>query len=178
MSSPETPQEQIHNSVLELIGNTPMVRLQRVPKEYGIECEVLVKLEYQNPAGSVKDRIGKEMILAAEREGSIQKGGNLIEATSGNTGIGMSLVAAAKGYGMIITLPEKMSNEKVSVLKALGAKIYRTPTELRTFEEGSHYMVAKGFVERGEAVGLDQYYNPHNPLVSYFGVIFCLFVVG
>lgn len=162
------PQEQIYNSIYETIGNTPMVKLQRIPQSEGVECDFLVKCEFINPGGSVKDRIGREMFLAAEKEGKIKPGDTIIEATSGNAGIGLAFVAACKGYNMVITLPEKMSNEKVSVLKGLGAEIIRTPTEAATFAEDSHYMVARKIEkERENAYILDQYGNPNNPGVNY-----------
>ena len=153
----ESGRERILDSIYESVGNTPMVRLNRVPKDEGIECEMLAKCEFMNPGGSVKDRIGVEMFLAAEKEGRIKPGDTIIEATSGNAGIGMSFMAACKGYKMVITLPEKMSNEKVSVLTALGAEIIRTPTEAHTFAENSHYMVARKILkERENAHILDQ----------------------
>ena len=93
-----------------------MIRLNKIPKEYGVKCEIVVKCDYLNAGGSVKDRIGKRMIEDAEKRGLIKPGATLIEATSGNTGIGMALTSAVKGYNMIITLPEKMSNEKVDIL--------------------------------------------------------------
>lgn len=162
--------EHILSSIYETVGNTPLVRLNRVPQEEGIECEILAKCEFMNPGGSVKDRIGREMFLAAEKEGRIKPGDTIIEATSGNAGIGLSFMAACKGYKMVITLPEKMSNEKVSVLKSLGAEIIRTPTEAHTFHETSHYMVARKIQK--ERVGshiLDQYANPNNPLAHFNG---------
>jgi len=159
------PRDHIMSSIYEAVGNTPMVRLNRVPKDNGIECEFLGKCEFLNPGGSVKDRIGVEMFLMAEKEGRIKPGDTIIEATSGNAGIGMAFMAACKGYKMVITLPEKMSNEKVSVLKSLGAEIIRTPTEAHTFDENSHYMVARKILkERGQGAHiLDQYANPNNP---------------
>lgn len=164
----ESGRERILDSIYESVGNTPLVRLNRVPKDEGIECEMLAKCEFMNPGGSVKDRIGVEMFLAAEKEGRIKPGDTIIEATSGNAGIGMSFMAACKGYKMVITLPEKMSNEKVSVLTALGAEIIRTPTEAHTFAENSHYMVARKILkERENAHILDQYANPNNPGAHY-----------
>jgi len=158
------PREHIMDSVYQAVGDTPMVRLQRLPKDHGIECEILGKCEFMNPGGSVKDRIGVKMFLAAEKEGRIKPGDTIIEATSGNAGIGLAFVAACKGYKMVVTLPEKMSNEKVSVLKSLGAEIIRTPTEAHTFDENSHYMVARKIQkERPNAHILDQYANPNNP---------------
>lgn len=116
-------------SILSCIGQTPLVRLNSIPKTFQLECEILAKCEYFNAGGSVKDRIALRMIEDAEKSGRIKKGDTLIEPTSGNTGIGIALAAAVKGYRCIIVLPEKMSKEKVDVLKALGAEIVRTPTE-------------------------------------------------
>lgn len=124
-----TERPKICNNALDIIGNTPLVRLNTIAQQHGIECELLAKCEFFNAGGSVKDRIGKRMIEDAERSGRIKPGDTLIEPTSGNTGIGLALTAAIKGYRCIITLPEKMSQEKVDVLKALGAEIIRTPTE-------------------------------------------------
>lgn len=160
----EGPKENILDSIYETVGNTPMVRLQRIFKDEGVECEMLAKCEFLNPGGSVKDRIGREMFLEAEKTGWIKPGDTIIEATSGNAGIGLSFMAACKGYKMVITLPEKMSNEKVSVLKSLGAEIIRTPTECHTFDYDSHYMLARRIQkERENAHILDQYANPNNP---------------
>jgi len=106
----------IMDSVLDAIGNTPLIRLNHIPKAEGLKCEILVKCEFFNAGGSTKDRIGKRMLIDAEESGRIKPGDTLIEATSGNTGIGLALAAAVKGYKMIITLPEKMSTEKTDVL--------------------------------------------------------------
>ena len=102
----------IKDSIVDCIGNTPMVRVNNISKAEKLECELLVKCEFMNPGGSVKDRIGRRMIVDAEKSGRIKKGDILIEPTSGNTGVGLSMVSAAKGYRMIITMPEKMSQEK------------------------------------------------------------------
>ena len=122
-------QRKVKDSILDCVGNTPMVRCDNLRKAEGIECNLLAKCEFMNPGGSVKDRIGRRMILDAEKTGRIKKGDILIEPTSGNTGIGLSMAAAVKGYSMIITMPEKMSQEKQDALKGLGATIVRTPTE-------------------------------------------------
>jgi cystathionine beta-synthase len=160
----------IGTSILDFIGNTPMVKLNAIPQSEGIECEMLAKCEYFNAGGSVKDRIGKRMILDAEASGRIKPGDVLIEPTSGNTGIGMALTAAVKGYRMIITLPEKMSQEKVDVLKAFGAEIIRTPTEAAFDSPDSHIGVAKKLnKEIANSHILDQYANPSNPLAHYDG---------
>jgi len=145
-----------------------MVRLNRIPQSEGLECEIVVKCEFFNAGGSVKDRIGKNMILGAEKRGQIKKGDTLIEPTSGNTGIGLALTAAVLGYKMIITLPEKMSQEKVSVLHALGAEVIRTPTEAKWDSPISHIGVAKKKnLEIKDSHILDQYENDDNPGAHY-----------
>src|ERR1700761_8631001 len=161
----------VMNSILENIGNTPLVRLNRLPQSLGLECHVYVKCEFFNAGGSVKDRIALRMVEAAEREGRIRPGESvLIEPTSGNTGIGLALVGAVKGYRTIITLPEKMSSEKVSVLKALGAEIIRTPTSAAWDSPESHIGVARRLEkEIPGGVILDQYSNPNNPLAHEHG---------
>ncbi|KAI1781316.1 cystathionine beta-synthase [Hypoxylon cercidicola] len=157
-------------SATELIGKTPLVRLNKIPKSLGLECEVYAKVELFNAGGSVKDRIALRMIEEAERSGRIKPGDTLIEPTSGNTGIGLALVGAVKGYKTIITLPEKMSAEKVSVLKALGATIIRTPTQAAWDSPESHIGVARRLVkEIPNAHILDQYSNENNPLAHEFG---------
>ncbi|EME38411.1 hypothetical protein DOTSEDRAFT_140444 [Dothistroma septosporum NZE10] len=158
-------------SILENIGNTPLVRLNRIPQSVGIQCALYAKCEFFNAGGSVKDRIALRMVEAAEKEGRIKPGHNvLIEPTSGNTGIGLALVGAVKGYRTIITLPEKMSSEKVSVLKALGAEIIRTPTSAAWDSPESHIGVAKRLEkEIPGGVILDQYGNPNNPLAHEYG---------
>jgi cystathionine beta-synthase len=131
---------------------------------------VVAKCEYLNPGGSVKDRIGVRMVLEAEKSGRIHAGDTLIEPTSGNTGIGMALAAAVRGYRMIITMPEKMSREKQVTLEALGAEIIRTPTEAAWDSPDSHIGVAKRLKEiLPNSHILDQYNNPDNPLAHYYG---------
>jgi len=164
------PRPKICSTVLENIGNTPLVRLNKIPQSLGVKCEVLAKCEFFNSGGSVKDRIGLRMVEDAEASGRIKPGDTLIEPTSGNTGIGLALAAAIKGYKMIITLPEKMSQEKVDVLKALGAQIIRTPTEAAYDAPESHIGVAKRLnAEIPNSHILDQYANPSNPLAHYQG---------
>ena len=156
----------ILNNILEAIGNTPIVKLNKVGKH--LDCNLMVKCEYFNSGGSIKDRIGYNMISEAEKTGRIKPGDTLIEPTSGNTGIGMALAAAVKGYKIIITMPEKMSKEKESVLLALGAKIIRTPTEASWDSEESHIGVAKKLnKEIKNSHILDQYANPANPDIHY-----------
>ncbi|KAF2217865.1 hypothetical protein CERZMDRAFT_30586 [Cercospora zeae-maydis SCOH1-5] len=161
----------VMDTILENIGHTPLVRLNKVPQSIGIKCAVYAKCEFFNAGGSVKDRIALRMVEAAEKEGRLKPGYSvLIEPTSGNTGIGLALVGAVKGYRTIITLPEKMSSEKVSVLKALGAEIIRTPTSAAWDSPESHIGVAKKLEkEIPGGVILDQYSNPNNPLAHEFG---------
>lgn len=164
------PAPPIAETVLDHIGDTPMVKLQKIPQSLGIKCTILAKCEYFNAGGSVKDRIAKRMVLEAEKSGRIKPGYTLIEPTSGNTGIGLALVGAVRGYRTIITLPEKMSNEKVSVLKALGAEIVRTPTEAAWDAPESHIGVARRLEkEIPNAVILDQYGNEANPDAHLYG---------
>jgi len=157
-------------NILENIGYTPMVKINQITRDEGVTCEIVAKCEYFNAGGSVKDRIGRRMVEDAEKSGRIKPGDTLIEPTSGNTGIGLALAAAVKGYKMIITLPEKMSKEKVDVLKALGAQIIRTPTEAAWDAPESHIGVAKKLnKEIPNSHILDQYGNPSNPLAHYDG---------
>src|SRR3990167_8089170 len=154
------------NNILQAIGKTPMVKLNRVGSE--LACNLYGKCEFLNPGGSVKDRIGYAMLESAEKSGRIKPGDTLIEPTSGNTGIGIALAAAVKGYKVIITMPEKMSHEKQVVLEALGAKIYRTPTEAAWDSPDSHLSLAKKLnKEIPNSHILDQYANPENPLIHY-----------
>jgi cysteine synthase A len=156
----------IFNNILETIGKTPIVHINRLGAD--LECDLYAKCEFMNPGGSVKDRIGYNMVLEAEQEGHIKPGDTLIEPTSGNTGIGMALAGAVKGYNVIITMPEKMSHEKQVVLEALGAKIYRTPTEAAWDAPDSHISLAKDLQqELPNAHILDQYSNPANPGAHY-----------
>ena len=158
----------IHDSILTAVGGTPLVRLSRIGR--GLPCELLGKCEFLNPGGSIKDRIGVRMLLDAEKQGRIKPGETLIEPTSGNTGIGLALAAAVRGYRMVITMPEKMSREKQVVLEALGAEIIRTPTEAAWDAPESHIGVAKRLREVIPTSHiLDQYSNPSNPLAHEEG---------
>jgi cystathionine beta-synthase len=158
----------IYDSILQVIGNTPLVKLNRMTSH--LECNVYAKCEFLNPGGSVKDRIGYRMVLDSEKQGRIKPGDTLIEPTSGNTGIGIALAGAMRGYRVIITLPEKMSREKQVALEALGAEIIRTPTEAAWNAPESHIGVAKRLQkEIPNAHILDQYSNPSNPLAHYEG---------
>lgn len=156
----------IIENILQAIGKTPITRLNRIGSE--LECELYAKCEFMNPGGSVKDRIGYYMVEQAEQVGRIKPGDTLIEPTSGNTGIGIALAGAVKGYKVIITMPEKMSHEKQVVLEALGATIYRTPTEAAWDAPESHISLAKRLQqELPNAHILDQYANPANPEVHF-----------
>ncbi|KAM3862393.1 cystathionine beta-synthase b [Diretmus argenteus] len=155
-------------NILRWIGDTPLVRLNKIPKAFGIKCEILVKCEYFNAGGSVKDRIAVRMVEEAERAGILKPGDTIIEPTSGNTGIGIALTAAVKGYRCIIVMPEKMSMEKVDVLRALGAEIVRTPNSAKFDSPESHVGTAwrlKNEIPNSHI--LDQYRNPSNPLAHY-----------
>ena len=158
----------IYNNILDTIGKTPLVRLNKISAH--LDCSVYVKCEFFNPGGSVKDRIAYNMICKAEEEGLIQKGDTLIEPTSGNTGVGIALAGAVLGYKTIIIMPEKMSQEKEVTLKALGAEIRRTPTDVAWDHKDSHISLARRLVkELPRAFILDQYANPNNVAAHYEG---------
>lgn len=155
----------IYREITELVGNTPILEPTNIEREHGLSATVLVKLECFNPAGSAKDRVGLKMILDAESKGILKKGSTVIEPTSGNTGIGLASVAAARGYKVILTMPDTMSIERRNLLKAYGAEIVLT--------EGKLGM--SGAVEKAEELAKElpdsfiagQFYNPVNPLVHY-----------
>jgi cystathionine beta-synthase len=158
----------IFDNIIQAIGKTPLVKLNKMSEAF--DCNVYVKCEFMNPGGSTKDRIARQMILDAEKSGRIKKGDTLIEATSGNTGIGMAMAGAALGYKIVITMPEKMSKEKQVAIESLGAEIIRTPTEAAWDDPASHIEVAKRIEkERPNAHILDQYGNESNPLAHYHG---------
>jgi len=153
-------------TVLDLVGNTPLVRLQKVGRN--VEPTVVAKLEYMNPGGSVKDRIGLRMIERAEREGKLKPGGTIIEPTSGNTGVGLAIAAAIKGYRCIFVMPDKMSQEKISLLRAYGAEVVICPTAVPPESPESYYNVSDRLAE--EIPGgfkPDQYSNDANPRAHY-----------
>lgn len=155
----------IYKGALGLIGRTPLVELTHLEKEYGLEANLLVKLEYFNPSGSVKDRIAREMIETAEKEGKLKEGSTIIEPTSGNTGIGLAAIAAAKGYRLIIVLPETMTIERRNIIKAYGAEPVLT--------EGAKGM--KGAIAKANELASEipdsfipgQFVNPANPEAHY-----------
>lgn len=151
----------IYNSITELIGNTPLLRLNKYVKARGLDAEILAKLEYLNPAGSVKDRVALNMVLDAEEKGILKAGGTIIEPTSGNTGIGLALVAAARGYKLILTMPETMSEERRRLIKAYGAEIVLT-----SGAEGMSGAIKKAEELKNTIEGsiiAGQFENPANP---------------
>src|SRR5579864_4931565 len=155
-------------TILDLVGNTPIVRLDKLSPPGA--ARILAKLEYLNPGGSVKDRIGLSMIEAAERDGLLKPGGTIVEPTSGNTGVGLALAAAVKGYRCVFVMPDKMSQEKISMLRAYGAEVVITPTAVDHDSPESYYSVSSRLAE--EIPGgfkPDQYSNPANPQAHYEG---------
>jgi cystathionine beta-synthase len=153
-------------SVLETVGHTPLVRLRVVARN--CPAPVLAKLEYFNPGGSVKDRIGLAMVEAAEQDGRLKPGGTIVECTSGNTGMGLAMVAAVRGYRAVFCMPDKVSIEKVNLLKAFGAEVILSPTAVAPESPESYYSVARRITkERAGAVLMDQYHNPANPEAHY-----------
>src|SRR5213592_4305644 len=157
---------QVYENILEAVGNTPLVRLSRVGR--GVKTQVIAKVETVNPGGSVKDRIGLAMIEAAEREGTLRPGGTIVEPTSGNTGVGLAIAAASRGYRCIFVMPDKMSQEKISMLRAYGADVVITPTAVHHESPESYYSVSSRLAE--EIPGgfkPDQYSNMANPEAHY-----------
>src|SRR5437899_8188206 len=157
---------QFHETTLTTIGRTPLVRLGKLARN--CRCPVLAKLEFFNPGGSVKDRIGLAMVEAAEREGRLKPGGTIVECTSGNTGVGLAMVAAIKGYHAVFCMPDKVSSEKVNLLKAFGAEVLLSPTAVAPEAPDSYYSVARRIArERPGAFLTDQYSNAANPEAHY-----------
>lgn len=161
-----TSTSDIKDTILEAIGDTPLVRLHKVAR--GIRPELLAKVEFLNPGGSVKDRIGLGMIEAAEREGRLRPGGTIVEGTSGNTGVGLAIAAALKGYKTIFVMPDKMSDEKIRLLRAFGARVVITPTAVEPDDPRSYYSVSRRLSEEiPNAILAGQYWNPANPEAHY-----------
>lgn len=151
---------QIHESVIEMIGGTPLVRLSRLHPPGNL----VAKVEHMNPGGSIKERIAVSMIDAAERDGLLKPGGTIVEPTSGNTGVGLALVGAIRGYRVICTVPDKVAPEKIRQLEAYGVEVIVTPTELLPEDEESYYGVARRLAsEISGAFNPNQYFNPANP---------------
>src|SRR5687767_10438329 len=137
-------QPEIHDNILGTMGNTPLVRLNRVSR--GVRAQMIAKIEYFNPGSSVKDRIGIDIIEDAERSGKLKPGGTIVESTSGNTGVGLAIAAAVKGYKAVFVMPDKMSDEKIRLLRAFGARVVITPTAVAPEDPRSYYNVAKQIV--------------------------------
>jgi cystathionine beta-synthase len=157
---------EVYPDILATLGDTPLVRLNKITK--GCRATVLAKVEYFNPGGSVKDRIAVAIIEEGERKGLLKPGGTIVEATSGNTGTGLAMVAAVKGYRAVLTMPDKVSVEKVNLLKAFGAEVFVTPTAVPPDSPESYYEVAKRIArERPGSYLVNQYHNPSNPEAHY-----------
>jgi cystathionine beta-synthase len=157
----------IYENVLETIGNTPLVHLRNLPKNS--KHNFYAKMECFNPGGSIKDRVAVAMIEEAEKRGTLRPGGTIVEATSGNTGVGLALVGAVKGYKCIFTMPAKMSEEKRAILRAYGARVVITPSGVAPEDPMSHYSVAKRIAEETPGGFLvNQFHNPDNPIQHYY----------
>lgn len=154
------------NNILELVGKTPLVRLNKLAAH--VKANIYLKLEYMNPGGSVKDRPALQIIEEAERSGELRPGGTIVEATSGNTGMGLAMAAAVKGYSCIFVMPDKMSEEKIRALRGCGAKVVVCPTAVEPTDERSYYRVAERLARETPGGFLaNQYHNPSNPLGHY-----------
>jgi cystathionine beta-synthase len=163
ISGPRQGEAKIASSLLDLIGNTPLLRLNRIASD--LPGQVLLKLESSNPGGSVKDRVALEMIEAAEREGLLKPGGTIVEPTSGNTGVGLAIVAAQRGYNCVFVVTDKVSKEKVDLLRAYGAEVVICPVAVAPEDPNSYYSTAERLTrEIPNAFRPDQYSNPNNPL--------------
>ena len=154
----------IAESVIDLIGNTPLVRLKRISEIHGLPCVLAMKMETTNPGGSAKDRPALEMILAAERDGLLKPGGTIVEPTSGNTGVGLAIVAAQRGYQCVFVMTDKVAPEKVSLLRAYGAEVVVCPVAVPPEDPTSYYKVAERLTQERNAFRPNQYANPNNPL--------------
>ena len=159
---------EVHDSLTEVMGNTPLIRLKSVTKGTARTANVLAKVEYLNPGGSVKDRIALRMVETAEQQGKISKGGVIIEPTSGNTGVGLAIVAQERGYRCVFTCPDKVAADKVAVLRAYGAEVVVCPTSVPPEHPDSYYSVARRLArETPNGWQPDQYANPENPAAHY-----------
>jgi cystathionine beta-synthase len=166
MSAQDNRQISYFNNIVDAIGRTPLIKLNHVTR--GLKPLILAKVEAFNPGGSVKDRIGVTIVETAEREGKLRPGGTIVEATSGNTGVGLALVAATRGYKLICCMPDKMSQEKINLLKAYGADVHIAPTAVPPEHPDSYYEVAKRLArEIPGAFHANQYYNQDNPRAHY-----------
>ena len=164
MSNPvNPPRGRVYDSIIDTIGATPLVRFKRLAAEAGVKADIVGKLEFFNPLGSVKDRIGLAMIEAAEASGRLKPGGTIVEPTSGNTGIALAFVCAAKGYRLVLTMPESMSVERRKMLKLLGAELELTPAAAGM--KGAIARAEEMVKELGDAIILQQFQNPANPAI-------------
>ena len=162
MEIPVSDPKRVFDDILGTIGHTPLVRLGRIARD--LPCALYAKLEFLNPGGSVKDRVGLFIIEQAEMRGELKPGGTVVEATSGNTGVGLAIAAALKGYKTIFVMPDKMSNEKIQLLRSYGAKVVITPTAVEPSDPRSYYEVANRLArETPHAILANQYHNPDNP---------------
>lgn len=163
---PESQNLRVFNNILGTIGHTPLVRLSKLGRD--LPVPLYAKIEFFNPGGSVKDRIGVNIIDAAERQGRLKPGGTVVEATSGNTGVGLAIVCAIRGYKCVFVMPDKMSQEKIQLLRAFGGKVVITPTAVAPEDPRSYYRVAERIAaETPNAILADQYRNPENPRSHY-----------
>jgi len=163
---PVSEKSRVYNNILQTIGRTPLVHLSKIGR--GLPASLYAKVESFNPGGSIKDRIATNMIEEAERSGRLKPGGTVVEATSGNTGMGLALVCAQKGYKAVFVMPDKMSQEKIQLLSANGARVVVTPTAVEPDDPRSYYSVAKRIVaETPNAILANQYHNPENPRSHY-----------
>ncbi|MBI1856324.1 MAG: cysteine synthase family protein, partial [Chloroflexi bacterium] len=159
---PVSNEKRVYDNILQAIGWTPLVRLGRIA--HHVAAPIYAKLENLNPGGSIKDRVGLNIVEQAEARGELKPGGTIVEATSGNTGVGLAIAAALKGYKTIFVMPDKMSNEKNQLLRSYGAKVVITPTAVGPDDPRSYYEVAKKYArETPNAILANQYHNPDNP---------------
>ncbi len=166
LALPVSTQNRVYDNILQAIGNTPLVQLAKIGRE--LPASLYVKVEYFNPGGSIKDRIAVNVIEDAERSGRLKPGGTVVEATSGNTGMGLALVCAQKGYKAVFVMPDKMSQEKIQLLSANGARVVITPTAVEPEDPRSYYSVARRIVaETPNSILANQYHNPENPRSHY-----------
>lgn len=166
MSEALPAEPEIYNNILDTIGRTPLVRVNNLAR--GLRCTLVAKVEFFNPGGSVKDRIALNIVEQAEREGRLRPGGTVVEATSGNTGVGLAMVCAIKGYKSVFVMPDKMSQEKIGLLRAFGSKVIITPTAVAADDPRSYTEVAKRIVaETPNAILANQYHNLENPRSHY-----------
>ena len=167
MADPRLAGTAIADSVIDVFGNTPLVRLKRLTEELDLAPVLAMKMETSNPGGSAKDRPALEMVLAAERDGRLQPGGTIVEPTSGNTGVGLAIVAAQRGYDCVFVMTDKNGPEKIDLLKAYGAEVVVCPVAVEPDDPRSYYKVAERITHERDAFRPNQYGNPDNPLSHY-----------